>query len=119
MGGGRAWNYRFFYQTVRAVNSADQDVLQVDDAVEKTDGEEGGPGDAESPGDTDEPDTRRGNLHVWLDAVAAVSDMTKFNWNEVYRMPVIEFFAYIAYVNYRRRKEEQELAKINRKYRTH
>ena len=116
MGGGRAWNYRFFYQTVRAVNSADQDVLQVDDAVEKTDGREGGPGDAESPGDTDEPDTRRGNLHVWISCVEAVSQLTRFDFERVFRMPIMEFFAYLAFVNYKRRKEEQELAKINRKY---
>ena len=31
-------------------------------------------------------------------------------------MPIMEFFAYLAFVNYKRRKEEQELAKINRKY---
>jgi hypothetical protein len=34
-------------------------------------------------------------------------------------MPVMEFFAYVAYVNFDGRRRERELQKINRKYGAH
>jgi hypothetical protein len=34
-------------------------------------------------------------------------------------MPVMEFFAYVAYVNFDARRRERELQKINRKYGVH
>lgn len=46
----------------------------------------------------------------------AVAEMTKYNFGELYNMPALEFFAYIAYINYKRKKEEAQLKKINKKY---
>lgn len=34
-------------------------------------------------------------------------------------MPAMEFFAYIMYINFDRKREEAELKKINRKYGRH
>ena len=55
-------------------------------------------------------------MRIWLACAEAVAELTRFNFERVFRMPVMEFLAYLAFVNYKRRKEEQELAKINRKY---
>lgn len=46
----------------------------------------------------------------------AVSDTTKLNFNEVFRLPILEFLTYIDYVNYKRRKEEEQIRKMNAKY---
>ena len=94
----------------------DQDVLQMDNAVEKTDGKEGGEGNDESDGAATEPDTGRNKLYIFLDCAKAVAELTRFNFERVFRMPVIEFFAYVAYVNFDTRRRERELQKINRKY---
>lgn len=51
--------------------------------------------------------------------VEAVSDLTKLTWPKVFQMSAVEFFAFLSYVNYKRRKEEQELQRINAKYRKH
>ena len=54
-------------------------------------------------------------MHVWLDAVTAVSDLTKLNWVEVFGMSVIEFFSFIQYHNFRVRREERQIKKLNKK----
>lgn len=44
-----------------------------------------------------------------------VSDLTKFDWEEVYRMPACEFFAYIDYAVFRYRRDERERKKFERR----
>lgn len=55
-------------------------------------------------------------MRIWLACAEAVAELTRFNFERVFRMPVMEFFAYLSYVNYKRRAQEQELKKINKKY---
>ena len=87
--------------------------------MEEADGNEGGEGDDKGDGDTDEPDAGRGKLYVWLDCVKAVSELTRFDFERVYRMPVVEFFCYVAFYNFRQRREEEQLRKLNIKYGRH
>ena len=54
-------------------------------------------------------------MRVWLSLVEAVSDLTKLNWPEIYSMCAMEFFAYVTYVNYKRRKELDEIRKFKAK----
>lgn len=41
--------------------------------------------------------------------------MTKFNWREVFQMSAMEFFVFLNFVNYTRRKEEEEIKKLQRR----
>lgn len=52
---------------------------------------------------------------MWLDAVQAVSDLTKYNWKQVFEMSALEFFAFLSYYNYKMRKQEQEIKRMRRK----
>ena len=87
--------------------------------MEEADGDKGGEGNDKGDGDTDEPDARPNKLYIWIDCVKAVSELTRFDFERVYRMPVVEFFSYIAYYNFDGRRRERELQKINRKYARH
>ena len=106
---------RFFYWAVSQVNTANGDVLESGNKAEKNDGTEGTEGDAESPGDTDKADNGRISGRVWLDCIRAVSDMTHYDWEKTFRMSVMEFFTFLAYVNYTRRKEEMQIKKLYKK----
>lgn len=46
----------------------------------------------------------------------AVADLTRFDFERVFNMPVMEFFAYVAYVNFDIRRQENKMRQINRKY---
>lgn len=54
-------------------------------------------------------------MHIWLSAVQAVSDLTKYDWEKVFRMSVMEFFSFLAFYNYQQKKREQEIKKMNRR----
>ena len=107
---------QFFYGAVRAVNSADQDVVQMDNEVEKTDGQEGGQGDVEGDGAAAESGDGRTKLYVWLDCAKAVSDLTKYDFTRTFAMPIVEFLTYIAYINMDIRRQENKMRQINKKY---
>ena len=47
----------------------------------------------------------------------AVHDLTGFNFEECYRLPIIEFFCYLQYSNYRVMQERKEIDKINKRRR--
>lgn len=38
--------------------------------------------------------------------------MTHYDWEKTFRMSVMEFFTFLAYVNYTRRKEEMKIKKL-------
>jgi len=44
-----------------------------------------------------------------------VSDLTKYDWEKVFRMSAMEFFAFLQYSNYRVRREEARIKKLRRK----
>lgn len=51
--------------------------------------------------------------------MAAICDTFKFNADEVWRMPVMDYFSYISYINAERklenRRQQAELAKMRRR----
>lgn len=47
----------------------------------------------------------------------AVSNLTKFDFDKVYEMPIVDFFQYVAYINWKRKKEEKELREFQNKNR--
>ena len=51
-----------------------------------------------------------------MDCARAVSQLTGYDFEKTFAMPVVEFFAYIAYINFDRRREEARLKRINKKY---
>ena len=55
-------------------------------------------------------------MHIWLSAVEAVSDLTKFDWEKTFRMSAMEFFAFLQYSNYKVRKQEEAIRKIRLKH---
>jgi hypothetical protein len=78
---------------------------------------EGGEG-GEDDGGTDGSNTQdnpNGELRRWLECVNAVSEITKLNWTQVFDITILEFFAYLAFYNYRKRKEQQEIEAFRRK----
>lgn len=42
----------------------------------------------------------------------AVSDLTKYDWEKVFKMSAMEFFVFLSYENYKRRKQAAEIKKI-------
>ena len=106
---------QFFYEAVLEVNKANEDVLDSDDEGPKASGTEGEEGDAGGDGDTDGADNGRVSGTVWLGAVDAVSDLTKYNWREVFQMSAMEFFVFLKYHNYKMRKQELQIKKMYKK----
>ena len=47
----------------------------------------------------------------------AVHDLTGFNFEECYRLPVLEFFLYLQYSNYRVARKQREIDKMNKRKR--
>ena len=108
---------RFFYQQIYQVNLAGNDSIKSKDMVDEDNGKEEGQGDVESDRNTDEADSGRIGGHIWLACIEAVKDLTGFNFERVMNMPAIEFFTYLSYINYKKRKEEQQLIKLRAKHR--
>lgn len=44
----------------------------------------------------------------------AVHELTGYNFREIYMMSAMEFFAYIAYINYDRRRQESQIRKMQK-----
>lgn len=98
------------------INRTNSDVLESDAEGPEISSTEGQEGDGGSDGNPDGPDTGRVNGTVWLSAVEAVSDLTKYNWKQVFDMSALEFFVFLRYVNYKRVKEQRELRKLMKKH---
>ena len=47
----------------------------------------------------------------------AVSDLTRFNFDECYRLPFLEFRVYLEYSNYRVKQEQREIDKLSKRKR--
>lgn len=47
----------------------------------------------------------------------AVADTTKFNFEQVYELPIMDFFAYVRYIDYKRRREQAAIDKMKGKIR--
>ena len=107
---------QFFYEAVLEVNRENADVLEDDASLAETDSTERQEGTGGGDGDTDEVNSGRVSGTVWLSAVEAVSDLTKYNWREVFQMSALEFFTFLRYVNYKRAKEQRELRKLMKKH---
>lgn len=44
-----------------------------------------------------------------------MSDLTKYDWEKVFRMSAMEFFTFLQYHNYKVRKQDQEIKKITKR----
>lgn len=93
-----------------------QDVLKVEVKDDGNDGKKGGQGDVKGDADTAEHDNGPTSLRVWISLVEAVSELTRYDFEKVYSIPVVEFFTYVSYIKWREKKREQDLKKINKKY---
>lgn len=54
-------------------------------------------------------------MRTLLSLVEAVSDLTKYNWGEVFEMSIYEFFAFLSYYNYKAAIQKRELEEWKRK----
>ena len=106
---------RFFYKAVLEVNRANADVLDSDAESTETSGTEGEEGTTPGDGNPDEADNGRIKGTVWLSCVKAVSDLTKYDWEKVFRMSAMEFFVFLKFNNYLVLKEERKMKQIMKK----
>lgn len=83
--------------------------------MDKDNGKEGGQGDVGSLGNPNEGVSGPTKSYIWLDAVKAISEYTRYDWEKIFRMSAMEFFAFIAYINFDRRREEQLIKKLRHK----
>ena len=88
-------------QTLAALNKVS--LKEDEEPVEE--GEEGGENDGGTDGEDKEYNPTV-NLRKWLECIDAVSEITRLNWSQVFDITALEFFAYIAYYNYKMRKKE-------------
>ena len=56
-------------------------------------------------------------MTTWLSFVEAVSDLTKYDWEKTFAMSIMEFFAFLSYVNYKRTIEQKKLEDWKRRNR--
>ena len=75
-------------------------------------GKEGNDKGADSPDGEYNP---HGELRRWMEAINAVSEITRLNWSQVFDITALEFFAYLSFYNYTKRKEQQEIEAFGRK----
>lgn len=104
-----------FYEAVAFINRQSQDALTPDDKGTEDDSTEKGQGDTESPGNTDEADAGRVKGYVWIDSIRAVKDLTGYDFEKVFRMSALEFFAYIAYLNFDTLRKQRQIKKSMKK----
>lgn len=107
---------RFFYEAVVQINQLNSDGSEAKDEVDEDNRKEGGQGDDESLGNPDENVPQRNRAYIWLDAVKAVSEYTHYDWEKVFRMSALEFFSFIAYINFDRRREERRIKALQKKH---
>ena len=50
-----------------------------------------------------------------MEAINAVSEITRLNWSQVFDITALEFFAYLSFYNYTKRKEQQQIDAFRRK----
>lgn len=79
--------------------------------VEDEEREQGDKGDS---GESGERDTEF-KAYVWISLVEAVSDLTKYDFEKVFQMQVIEFFAFLGYVRFKNERERKRLESLNKK----
>ena len=72
---------------------------------------ESGEGGVDDPRTVTGPDGSTGAVRIrkWFEAVDAVSELTRLNWNQVYELPAIDFLIYIKFYNWKQKKREQQL----------
>lgn len=97
------------------INVQHDDVLKDDAKVEENRGTEGD--EADDKGNRDEVGEDSGRIRgtTWLNAISAVSDLTKYNWRQVFEMSALEFFTFLSYYNYRVKKQEAEIKKLQKR----
>lgn len=83
--------------------------------MDETDSTEKGEGDGEGDSVGDEVNGGRIGLDVWLSLVEAISDLTKYDWEKVFKMSALEFFAFLSYVKMKRLREKREIEEFRRK----
>lgn len=52
------------------------------------------------------------NSFVWISHIEAVSELTRLDFDKTQAMPAYNFLSYLVYVDFKRRKEKQELEQI-------
>lgn len=70
------------------------------------DGREGGQNESGATADVEEYNPNS-ELRRWLECINAVSEITRLNWSQVFEITALEFFAYLAFYNYMKRKEQR------------
>lgn len=56
-------------------------------------------------------------MYVWIGLMEAVAELTRYDFEKVSQMSVMEFFAYVCYINWKRTKERLQLEDFRRKNR--
>ena len=62
-------------------------------------------------------EVRRFPIFKWLAAIEAVSEATRFDFNEIYRLSVLEFWGYCRYIDWRNRRRQAEIDRLQGKNR--
>ena len=75
------------------------------------DQESGDDGEVREDGEGTTTETGQFNTFNWLYQIKKVSDLTKYDWGEIWNMNVYEFFNYLQFDMEYRKMEERELAK--------
>ena len=75
------------------------------------DQESGDDGEVGEDGEGGTTETGQFNTFNWLYQIKKVSDLTKYDWGEIWNMNVYEFFNYLQFDMEYRKMEERELAK--------
>ena len=97
-----------------AVNKTHQGTLEPDAEGTKAESTGKSEGKDSDDGNPNGDNSGRVRATVWLSAVKAVSDLTKYNWKQVFEMSALEFFVFLEFNNYLIRKQEAEIRKLQK-----
>lgn len=101
---------------MQQVNEENSAVLRLGSKSDADNDEgQGDEGSGEESGGRNQEGENGSKLYLWLNLIEAVSELTRYDFGRVYEMPVMEFFMYVSYVNYKRKKEEQQIKEFRAK----
>ena len=72
-------------------------------------------GDEEGEGPGEEKDTSAAvDGYVWFSLLDAVAEVTRLNWEQIYKIPAMDFLSYLVYAKAKNRRKAQEIKKYNK-----
>ena len=109
----RSCHHTLFFSALQKINAQFAPVFEPD--VKEGNEEDQGQGEEEPDKDTDAEDGRD-DSYIWFSLIEAVSETTKFDFDHIFQMPIVETLAYLSYIKIKRAKEAAQIRRLKAKH---